>query len=39
MEGRQPQLGRVQDPFGALIARAKGGVVIEENAAIKPSQT
>lgn len=35
----EPQLHRVQDPFGALVARAKGGVVIELSAVIKESQT
>ncbi len=33
-----PQLHRVRDPFGALVARAKGGVVIEESEVIRAAE-
>jgi len=34
----RPQLHRVRDPFGALIARNKGGVIIDEQTIINAAE-
>jgi Protein NO VEIN, C-terminal len=34
----RPRLLRVRDPFGSLLARAKGGVVIDERAILAAAE-
>ncbi len=36
--GSDPKLHRIRDPFGELIARAKGGVVIEESEVVRAAE-